>query len=98
MSNSINKIVVVSILNGTQQVCPGKVYTVYVTESRLPHTSNFLIVTQQAIDLITLHNLLKYLVNNNLRLMASSFIELWLFIIIKLDVCGSLVLSNSVTY
>ena len=34
MSNSINKQVVVSILNGTQQVCLGKVHTVYVTENK----------------------------------------------------------------
>ena len=32
------------------------------------------------------------------QLMACSYIELWCFKVIKLDVCGSLVLSNSVTY
>ena len=30
--------------------------------------------------------------------MAYSYIELWYFKVIKVDVCGSLVLSNSVTY
>ena len=33
-----------------------------------------------------------------MKLMASSYIELWYFEVIKVDVCGSLVLSNSVTY
>jgi len=34
----------------------------------------------------------------NLSMMAFSYVELWFFKVVKVDVCGSLVLSNPVTY
>ena len=34
----------------------------------------------------------------NLKVIAYSYIELWSFKVTNLDVCGSLILSNPVTY
>ena len=36
--------------------------------------------------------------NQNLNMMAFSYMELWCFKVVKLDVCGSLVLPNLVTF
>ena len=47
------------------------------------------------------HNILSFhyvITGKNLKVIAYSYIELWSFKVTHLDVCGSLVLSNPVTY
>ena len=80
---------------------------IYVTgfdKTRLPHTSNSstliasTLTTQYAIALQVSHNAFIALCNNKSKLIANFHTELWSFKVVNLDVCGSLVLSNPVTY
>ena len=81
----------------------------YVTrfdKTRLPHTSNSStliasnLTTHYAIALQfhTMLSLLYVITSPNLKLIAHFHTELWSFKVVNLDVCGSLVLSNPVTY
>ena len=45
-----------------------------------------------------IHSLHYVITGKNLKVIAYSYIELWSFKVTHLDVCGSLVLSNPVTY
>ena len=77
-------------------------------KTRLPHTSNSLtliasnLTTQYAIsyNFHTMLSLLYVITSPNLKLIAHFHTELWSFKVVnlQLDVCGSLVLSNPVTY
>ena len=74
-------------------------------KTRFPHTSNSSIsiscnlTSNHAIDLEFSHNHMTVhkTAGENLKLMVYLWLELWIFELVKVDVCESLVLSNSVT-
>jgi len=90
-----------------QSVFASSIPKQFVTEfdkTRLPHASNSSTSISRnfmfypAIDLEFSHNCLYKIAGENLKLMAYFCLELWIFKPVKLDVCGILVLSNSVTF